>query len=150
MWNFVVNRSQDALKYVERQRGVFGCGRRVGVGSWAEPTPKRQGIVFTHTLAPLVSCVVRIRDKKGALIFLTQTTNDAFFWAPEPSPDAARVKGGPRSLNCQQAIEGPLAALSLTPMHSLRHRLVSEVSTVRIEWRARIFEIWKSRKMVGV
>ena len=82
------------LKYVERQRGVFGCGRRVGVGSWAEPTPKRQGIVFTHTLAPLVSCVVRIRDKKGALIFLTQTTNDAFFWAPEPSPDAARVKKG--------------------------------------------------------
>ena len=35
---------------------------------------------------------------------------------------ASRIRGWPRS--CGYAIAGPLAALSLTPMHSLRHRLV--------------------------
>ena len=47
-------------------------------------------------------------------------------------------------------IEGTLAALSLTPMHSLRHMQASEVSTVEFRRRRRIFEILKSREMVIV
>ena len=42
-------------------------------------------------------------------------------------------------------------SLSLTPIHSLRSEAqASEVSSVRMPRRARIFEILKSRKMVSV
>ena len=46
-------------------------------------------------------------------------------------------------------IGGPLAALSLTPIHSPEAQ-AGEVSTVPFPWRGRIFEILKSREMVIV
>ena len=67
---------------------------------------------------------------------LIQTSND------KPRTDRYYTKGA--ALIARQGIAGPLAALSLTPIHSLRLRLV------RSRQYARIFEIWKSRKMVSV
>ena len=44
-------------------------------------------------------------------------------YSVEPGERASRSFKGVAQI-AQQAIAGPLAALSLTPMHSLRHRLV--------------------------